>query len=130
MHRFHSSAAVFRFRFTAVLGLFLGGLAPLCLLVLVRGLDSGERSDVLAGAWLMGAFLPLFVLRWILARSCRCPLCRVAVLGSPGCSKNRAARRLFGSYRLRVSLATVFRGWFQCPYCNEPVALQARRRRH
>ncbi len=130
MHRFHSSAAVFRFRFTALLGLVLCGLAPLCLLVLARGLDSGERSEVLAGAWLMATFLLLFLLRGVLARSCRCPLCRVAVLGSPGCSKNRAARRLLGSYRLRVCLTTLFRGCFRCPYCNEPVALEARRRRH
>ncbi len=130
MHRFHSSAAVFRFRFTALLGLLLWVLVPLCVLDFARALVADEWAEVPAGAWRMAAVVPLFVLRGVLARSCRCPLCRVPVLGSPGCSKNRAARRLLGSYRLRVSLATLFRGCFRCPYCNEPVALEARRRRH
>lgn len=66
------------------------------------------------------------LLRVFQCRSARCPLCAVPVMAWMGCSKHRQARRLFGSYRLRVALSILFLGHFRCQFCNEPTTLKAK----
>lgn len=70
------------------------------------------------------------LLQWMVAQQTNCPLCITPVLASKACAKNRHARKVLGSHRLRVALAILFRNSFRCPYCNEPTALEVRNRLH
>lgn len=40
--------------------------------------------------------------------------------------KHRKARRLLGSYQLRVAFAVMFTDRFRCPCCNEHTALDVK----
>lgn len=42
------------------------------------------------------------------------------------CQKNRRARRLLGSYRLRVATGVLLRDRFLCPYCGEATKMAVR----
>lgn len=64
------------------------------------------------------------IVQWIFASSARCPLCMMPVLSRKGCSTHRHARQFLGSLRLRVALSILFKGYFHCPYCNEPTVLR------
>ena len=54
------------------------------------------------------------------ARHCQCPLCWTPVIGYPGCSPHRRARRFLGSRRLKVA-EVLFHFHFTCPYGHEQV---------
>ena len=85
---------------------------------------ANDRQLMIFGSILLLVSLLLIVAQWIAASRAGCPLCRTPVLAAIGCMKHRKARRLLGSYQLRVALATMFTGKFRCPYCNEPTAVQ------
>lgn len=126
MHRLSSRASLVRFRLTAV-GLILTVLLALGTLVVV-GMAVMQRHPgllMIAGS-VAGACLLVFLLQWSMAQRARCPLCMVPPMVRKPCSKNRAARKLFGSYRLRVATGILIRGSFRCPYCNEPTAMETR----
>ncbi|MCX8496259.1 MAG: hypothetical protein ORN51_08770 [Akkermansiaceae bacterium] len=65
-----------------------------------------------------------------MAQRTKCPLCMVPVMGSPSCVKHRRTRKLFGSYRFRVALSSLFAGYFTCPYCQEVTSMEVRPSRH
>ncbi len=65
---------------------------------------------------------------WALSLRTRCPLCFVPSFSHQQCAKHRKATHFFGSYRLLVAMAVIFKGWFRCPYCGESTAMQVRRR--
>lgn len=126
MHRFRSIMSVRLFRAAALLLCVSFFATPVAVLMLVHGIltwDHGQIHDML---WLSGALGGVLLAASILSRGTRCPLCRVAVLGSNGCSKHTKARRLFGSYRLRPAVSALLKGCFRCPYCGEPVAPELR----
>jgi hypothetical protein len=127
MHRFRSASSIRRFRTVAFLICLGCSAGPLlfCFLLL-PGLATWDHSSILLFLYSAGALGVLMLLAWALGRGTRCPLCHVAILGSNGCSKNPKSRTLLGSYRLRVSLFALFRGWFRCPYCAEPILLEPR----
>lgn len=128
MHRFQSSSAIQRFRLASFLVFLKYLLIPTALGVLAWSLVQNDRRLTFVALGIGGVALLATLIQWIISTKTRCPLCMVPVLGSNGCSKNRNARRLFGSYRLRVAVSSLFRGHFRCPYCNEPSALQVRSR--
>lgn len=70
--------------------------------------------------------LVMIIAQWVAASSAGCPLCRTPVLAPMGCMKHRQARRLLGSYQLRVALAIMFTERFRCPYCNESTAMEVK----
>lgn len=72
----------------------------------------------------IGIALLFALVQWIFASSARCPLCMMPVLSRKGCSTHRHARQFLGSLRLQVALSILFKGWFHCPYCNEPTVLR------
>jgi hypothetical protein len=72
----------------------------------------------------------VILLQWIMASRTNCPLCVTPVLANKSCSKNRHARQLFGSYRMRVATTILFRNLFRCPYCGELTALKVRESRY
>ena len=53
------------------------------------------------------------------AQSIRCPICLVPLFANKGCSKNKKAKKLLGSYRLPVSGSILCCGHYRCPYCGE-----------
>jgi hypothetical protein len=81
---------------------------------------------MMSGSGLVIVGMLLIVAQWIAASHAGCPLCRTPVLAPMGCMKHRKARRLLGSYQLRVALTIMFRERFRCPYCNEPTAMDVR----
>jgi hypothetical protein len=130
MHRFSSVHALRRFRLAMLLLLAKCLLTPVAAGVLLYALVMQQQQPnlLMIGAWLAGAAVLAAILQWIFANRANCPLCLTSVLASRGCMKHRNSRKLFGSYRLRVALSAFFRGYFRCPYCNEPTSLEVRER--
>jgi hypothetical protein len=96
---------------------------------MIRGMMHNARDQVAFGFGLgLLGVLGLFF-QTLLAQRVRCPLCMTPPLGSKGCQKNRKARPLFGSHRLRVACAVLAKDHFRCPYCGEPTQLEVRERR-
>jgi hypothetical protein len=79
---------------------------------------------------LIGVAIVIIIAQWIVAARARCPLCLTPSLSKKNCSKNRAARRFLGSYRLRAAVTIIVRNYFRCPYCNEPTVLEVRQRKN
>jgi len=97
-------------------------------LVLGYAMVMGQTELIELGMMLGAGTVVVGFLQWALAGKTRCPLCMTPVLAHKSCSKNRKARRLLGSYRLRVALAICFQGYFKCQYCNEPTSIEVRPR--
>jgi hypothetical protein len=89
---------------------------------------ANDQHLMVFGSILVAVSLALIVAQWIVAAHAGCPLCRTPVLAPMGCVKHRKARRLLGSYKLRVALAIMIKERFRCPYCNEPTAVEVRER--
>lgn len=128
MHRFSSVHALWRFRMAMLLLLAKCFATPVAVGVLGYGLIHHERYWLIAGAALAGFSVVAGILQWLFANRANCPLCLTSVLASRGCMKHRSSRKFLGSYRLRVALSAFFRGYFRCPYCNEPTSLEVRDR--
>ncbi len=94
--------------------------------LLLVSLFANDQHLMIFGAILVATSLVLIIAQWIVASHAGCPLCRTPVLAPMGCVKHRKARRLLGSYKLRVALSIMFKETFRCPYCNEPTAMEVR----
>ncbi|MGL4399957.1 MAG: hypothetical protein ACRCXD_08820 [Luteolibacter sp.] len=130
MHRFPSRSVIIRFKFAAFLHCLGAMMIPLVIGTLVYSIMTDDPALTKIGIILIGLTVLLAILKFLIGPRTRCPLCMTPVLASKGCSKHRHARTLFGSYRLRVAVAIVFRNSFKCPYCNESSELEVRTRRH
>lgn len=89
---------------------------------------ANDQHLMVFGSILVATSIVLIMAQWIVASHAGCPLCRTPVLAPMGCVKHRRARRLMGSYQLRVALSIMFKEKFRCPYCNEPTAVEVRER--
>ncbi len=87
---------------------------------------ANDQHLMVFGSILVAVSFALIIAQWIVASQAGCPLCRTPVLAPMGCVKHRKARRLLGSYKLRVAFAIIFRERFRCPYCNETTEMEAR----
>lgn len=87
---------------------------------------SNDQHMMVFGSILVALSFVLIIAQWTVASHAGCPLCRTPVLAPMGCVKHRKARRLLGSYKLRVALSIMFKETFRCPYCNEPTAMEVR----
>lgn len=129
MHRLPSRSALVRFRLSAwffILGLLV---IPAGIAYLGWAAFSHDQKHILFSSGVIGVGVVFVILQWISASRARCPLCLTPSMAKKNCSKNRNARRLLGSYRLRVASSIILKGSFRCPYCNEPTALEVRQRR-
>ena len=130
MHRLPSSSAVHRFRLVAILFclnfLFIASSFGL----LFYAILAGNKELVTIGISLFGITLVTILLQAILAPKTRCPLCLTPVLAHKSCSRNRKAKTMLGSFRLRVAVSIFFKGYFSCQYCNEPTSIEVRVRRN
>jgi len=66
------------------------------------------------------------IMQWGLATLARCPLCLSLPIAPRICSKHRNAKRIMGSYRLRVACTVIFKRYFRCPYCGESTTVDTR----
>ena len=66
----------------------------------------------------LGVLLLFQMIHSIEASKIVCPKCRSQVIRISRIAKHREAKKLFGSYSLRVALQVVFTNQFLCPYCN------------
>jgi len=129
MHRLPSQSAVTRFRVAAYLYI-------IALLIVIGGIGylgwalyASLQDHVVTAAAVIGLAVVTFIIQWIASARVRCPLCLVPSMAKKNCSKNRNAKRLLGSYRLKVASSIILHNNFRCPYCNEPTALEVRQRR-
>jgi len=129
MHRFSHSAPISRFRLSSFLLWVLMFLIPAAVAVFIYSVFAHVRlySYIAIGMIFLAVFLR--VIQWFLASRAKCPLCMVPSLSNRGCAKNRNARKLFGSYRLRVAGTILLRNYFRCPYCGEPTVMELRQRK-
>ncbi len=131
MHRLPSQSIVNRFRVASLLLLAKWLLVPAALATLSWAVLHRDKSMTTISGGIALVIVIVTIIQWLIANRTRCPLCLTPSLAKKNCSKHRNARRLLGSYRLRVALSILFRGHFRCPYCGEPTAMEVReRRRH
>jgi hypothetical protein len=130
MHHPRSALEILRFRLAAFLlfGNYL--LAFLIVGLMGRSLLTDNFGLTLIGSALVIFLFVLLGIQWTVASRAGCPLCRTPVLAPKSCTKHRLARTFLGSHRLKVALSVLFNNRFQCPYCNEPTALQLGKRVH
>ena len=128
MHRLPNEGSLLRFRVAAVLILLKWPLVPGSLGFLLYALALGQPELIYSALGVIALTALMFIIQWLVATKCRCPLCIGLPLCNTGAMRNRNARRLFGSYRLRVALSTVMKSYFRCPYCGEPTVMEVRER--
>jgi uncharacterized membrane protein len=126
MHHPRSISAARRLRIASLLLLANRLLILAAAGMLLGSLATNNHRLMIIGSILVAISLVLIIAEWITASRAGCPLCRTPVLAPMGCVKHRKARRLLGSYKLRVALAIMFTERFRCPYCNEPTAMSVR----
>ncbi len=129
MHRLRSRSAVIRFRLAALLVCAKCILSPAAAGTLVYAVMFHDKQLMMIALAIIVLAVCAVFFQWIIGTRTNCPLCITPVLSTSHCTKNRHAKTLFGSHRLRVSLAILFTNSFRCPYCNEPTAIQVRSRR-
>lgn len=129
MHRLPSRAALIRFRISAwffILGflLLISGIGYLGWSVFIA-----HNMHIIIASSIIGGGVACMIIQWISASRARCPLCLTPSMARKNCSKNRNAKRLLGSYRMKVATSIILHNNFRCPYCNEPTVLEVRQRR-
>ena len=126
MHHPRSISDARRLRIASLLLLANRMLIAVAIALLLDSLLSNDSFLTILGVVLMVTGILLLVAQWVAALHAGCPLCRTPVLAPMRCMKHRNAKRLLGSYPLRVALAILFTERFRCPYCNEPTAMEVR----
>lgn len=126
MHRLPSQDTLKKFRFISLI-VVLMFLSPLIVLIFMGwGILLEEHQWFLfAGIALLFGLFCLFTNLAIGGRL-RCPLCMVPPLLNRRCARHRTARKMFGSYRLRVAQSILLGNHFRCPYCGEPTVMEVR----
>jgi hypothetical protein len=126
MHRLRSKSAIHRFRFAAMLFCAKCVMIPISGVLLTYSIIIHDDQLTILSMELVLLTVVVAFLQWLIAARTSCPLCMTPVLAKKGCTKHRQARTAFGSHRLRVALAILFKNSFRCPYCHEPTALEVR----
>ena len=130
MHRLPSASVVHRFRLSAILLLINYVLFPVSIALLGYSIFSEKMDLTFVGLGLLLLGIILALVQWGSAARARCPLCLTPSLTNKACSRHRNAKKLLGSYRLRVASSITFKGNFRCPYCGEPTVMEVRQRRN
>lgn len=129
MHRLQSRSVLVRFRLSAWFFILSLILIPAGIGYLGWSIFVHLHQHILFASLVIGAGIACLIIQWISASRARCPLCLTPSMAKKNCSKNRNAKKLLGSYRLKVASSIIFQNHFRCPYCNEPTALEVRHRR-
>lgn len=131
MHRLPSQSAISRFRLAALLYILsyitlIGAIGYMAWAIF----GNDQKHHILYAACAVALWVVLVISQWVVASRARCPLCLVPAMAKRNCSKNRNAKRMLGSYRMRVATSILTKNSFRCPYCNEPTALEVRQRKN
>ncbi len=126
MHRLPTQRAVTRFKIAAWLFAFLWIQILLTSGILIHSLVVADTDLTYVALGLIAGCVLVAVIQWAVASRARCPLCHAHSVARNGCSKHRTAKRLCGSYRLRVAVSVIFKKSFRCPYCGESTAVRPR----
>jgi hypothetical protein len=94
-------------------------------LLLVSMFGNDQHLRLFGSAFLIISFI-LIIAQRIAVLHVGCSLCRTPVLGTMSYIKHRKARRLLGSYQLRVACAILFNDRFCCPCCNEHSSVETK----
>ncbi len=124
MHHPRHAFTIWNLRIAAFLLCFKRLLIPVAVVLPIGSILRQDPRWVVGGLGVLGLSGLVTLVQWIFSASAKCPLCMMPPLGRKGCSRNRNAKRLLGSYRLRVALSILLKGRFRCPYCNEPTVLR------
>ncbi len=126
MYHLRTKGSVTRFKLASWMWLCKWLLvAAACALLAYCAIAGEQEYLVWAPAMLVAALLAGAV-QWVFSHQAHCPLCLTPPLGHHRCAKHRKARRLCGSYRLRVACNVIFSHYFRCPYCGEATAMRMR----
>lgn len=119
MYHSHSNSDVRRLRIASIL-LLLNRLLIVAAsgLLVVSVFGNDQQLRVIGSTFLIISFI-LIIAQRIAALHVGCSLCRTPILGPMSYIKHRKARRLLGSYQLRVAIAILFTDRFCCPCCNQ-----------
>ena len=123
MYHLRSQSAVTRFKLASWLLFFKWLLIPSAIAVLMYSVITIDRQLAHLAAGMFATALLVGVIQWAISTRAHCPLCLAPPIAHRCCSKHRKAKRLLGSYRLRVACTVIFRNYFRCPYCGEPTAI-------
>ena len=126
MYHLRSRYAVICCRLAAWLLFLKWLLIPSAFIALAGAWINIDKQLALLALCLFAAAGVVGVIQWGFAALVRCPLCLTLPIAHRICSKHRNAKRLLGSYRLRVACTVIFRKHFRCPYCGETSAVEIR----
>ncbi|MDA7881105.1 hypothetical protein N9A94_02245 [Akkermansiaceae bacterium] len=73
-------------------------------------------------SFLVSLFSWIFFAFW--SARCRCQLCMAPLLSRAKCNEHSLAKKLFGSYRLRLAVAALVISRFRCYFCGEEFTLE------
>ena len=85
----------------------------------IYALIAVKRELLFAALGFLGFGLVILLVWRLSAAEARCSLCMGPIFLHRSCSRNRNAKQIFGSYRLRVARDIVLTRSFRCPYCGE-----------
>lgn len=119
MYHSHSNSEVRRLRIASLLLLVNRLLIIAAIGLLLVSLFGNDQHLRIIGSIFLAISFILIIAQRIAALHVGCSLCRTPVLGPMSYMKHRKARRLLGSYQLRVALAILFTERFCCPCCNQ-----------
>lgn len=129
MHRLPSETSILRLRIVSILLWLKYPLFASVIAVFITMLVTREQELLILAIATLLAFVVVWFAQAILATQTRCPLCLTPVLARKSCVKNKNAKTMLTSYRLRVAYNILTRNHFRCPYCNEPAELKVRERK-
>ncbi len=119
MYHSHSNSDVRRLRIASLLLLVNRLLIVASIGLLLVAMFGNDQHLTFIGSALLAISFILIIAQRIAALHVGCSFCRTPVLGPMSYIKHRKARRLLGSYQLRVACAILFNDRFCCPSCNE-----------
>lgn len=128
MHHLRSICDVRRLRLASLLLLGNRMLILTAGSLLLVSFFANDQHLMVFGSILVATSFVLIIAQWIVALHAGCPLCMTPVLAPMGCAKHCKAKRLLGSYKLRVALSIMFKERFRCQYCNELTAMEVRQK--
>lgn len=102
--------------------------AAACLVFLALGAYEQNVSLLYISGACLALLLLLQIVHGLESGNIVCPNCRSQIMIVRGCAKHRQARKLFGSYTLRLALDVVFTNTFRCHFCNQHYQWRGKRR--
>ena len=89
-----------------------------CTVFFILGAYQSNIPYLVIAACCLSVLLLLQMIHSIESGKIVCPKCRYQLIRISRIAKHREAKKLLGSYSLRVAVQVIFTNRFLCPYCN------------